>query len=99
MAIDKEGTEENFNLYYDDFGLYMMKIIKETIARQLASYYNYGLLVHGHSLKQYLGSIGIMFNYTFEFEDIREEVEQILKSKYNLIIVNDKPLVIKDYKK
>ena len=39
-------------------------------------------------------SIRDVFNFSFKFEEIRKDVEDILKIKYNLRITNDTPLTM-----
>lgn len=88
---------KEYSDYYDNFDLYMKKyVVPNVYARQLASYYHRGL-IKDETLKQYTGNIGDAFNVNFSFFDIRSEVEDILKIKYNLMITNDKPLVIETY--
>ena len=97
MNENETELEKGFSLYYDNFDLYMKKyVIPEVYARQLASIY-YRNLKTNETLNQHVGSIESVFNVTFSFEDIRQEVEEILKIKYNVIITNEKPLVLSKY--
>lgn len=86
------------DLYYKDYDKYLLEIIKETIPRQLVSLYNNNLILKQETLKQCIGSITDVFNFKFDFSDIRSDVERILKSKYNLVIVNDNPLKMESIK-
>lgn len=91
--LSKEYTE-----YYNNFDLYMEKyIVPEVYASQLASYYYRGL-INGDPLTIYVGTIGEVFNYSFKFETIRKDVEELLRIKYNLIIESDTPLKLKCWK-
>lgn len=98
MCDEDEELDERYLDYYDNYDLYMKKyIIPEVYASQLASYY-YRDLMTNETLKQYIGGIGDAFNVSVKFEDIRKDIEEILKIKYNLIITNDEPVTIKRWK-
>lgn len=102
--MDQEAEQESyldkkFDEYYENYDMYMKTyVVPEVYARQLASYFYRGLLVANETLIQYVGSIGDAFNVGFDFEEIRDCVEEILKIKYNLEITNDKPLEMKFWK-
>lgn len=97
METDIDELSKEYSDYYDNFDLYMKKyVVPQVYARQFASYYYRGL-IREETLRQYAGSIGDVFNVGFDFKDIRSDVEEILKIKYNLIITNDEPLIIKKY--
>ena len=96
--MGKREKLKRYDLYYKDYDEYMIEIVKETIARQLASYYNFDLLGENETLRQYVGSIMDAFNICFKFEDIREDVEKLLKEKYSLVILTDEPLTMKSLK-
>lgn len=94
----KLSYNKRIDLYYKDYDKYLLEIIKETIPRQLVSLYNNNLILKQETLKQCTGSITDVFNFKFDFSDIRSDVEKILKSKYNLVIVNDNPLKMESIK-
>lgn len=94
----KLSYNKRIDLYYKDYDKYLLKIIKETIPRQLVSLYNNNLILKQETLKQCICSIIDVFNFKFDFSDIRSDVERILKSKYNLVIVNDNPLIMESIK-
>jgi len=94
----KLSYNKRIDLYYKDYDKYLLEIIKETIPRQLVSLYNNNLILKQETLKQCIGSITDVFNFKFDFSDIRSDVERILKSKYNLVIVNDNPLIMESIK-
>ncbi len=102
--MDQEAEQESyldkkFDEYYENYDMYMKTyVVLEVYARQLASYFYRGLLVANETLIQYVESIGDAFNVGFDFEEIRDRVEEILKIKYNLEITNDKPLEMKFWK-
>lgn len=88
---------KEYSDYYDNFDLFMKKyVVPQVYARQIVSYYYRGL-IRKETLRQYASSIGDVFNVSFDFFDIRNEVEEILKIKYNLVITSDEPLIIKKY--
>ncbi len=89
-----ENVEERFSRYYDNYDLFMKKyVVPEVYARQLAVYY-YENLIGYETLYQYAGSIGNAFNVSYGFEDIRKEIEEILRIKYDLKITKDEPLIM-----
>lgn len=94
----KLSYNKRIDLYYKDYDKYLLEIIKETISRQLVSLYNNNLILKQETLKQCTGSITDVFNFKFDFSDMRSDVEKILKSKYNLVIVNDNPLKMESIK-
>ena len=94
----KLSYNKRIDLYYKDYDKYLLEIIKETIPRQLVSLYNNNLILKQETLKQCTGSITDVFNFKFDFSDMRSDVEKILKSKYNLVIVNDNPLKMESIK-
>lgn len=94
----KLSYNKRIDLYYKDYDKYLLEIIKETIPRQLVSLYNNNLILKQETLKQCICSIIDVFNFKFDFSDIRSDVEKILKSKYNLVIVNDNPLKMESIK-
>lgn len=94
---DDRDYEKRVRLYYKDYDKYLIEIIKEVIPRQLASLYKYDLIID-EALKQYVNSICDVLNVRIEFSSIRKDVEEVLKSKYNLVIVNGNPLKMKCYK-
>lgn len=94
---DDRDYEKRVGLYYKDYDKYLIEVMKEVIPRQLASLYKYDLIID-EALKQYVNSICDVLNVRIEFSSIRKDVEEVLKSKYNLVIVNDNPLKMKCYK-
>ena len=94
MCDEDKEYEKRFSLYYDAYDKYLIEIIKEVIPKQLASLYNHNLII-GETLKQYIGSIIDVFNFRIDFNDIRSDVEETLKIKYNLVITCDEPLKMK----
>lgn len=94
----KLSYNKRIDLYYKDYDKYLLEIIKETIPRQLVSLYNNDLILKQETLKQCIGSIIDVFNFKFDFSDIRSDVEKILRDKYRFIIVNDEPLIMESIK-
>lgn len=90
----KKGLRKKYDEYYEEYDLYIRDIMIKTYARQLSKYCEYGLLNNRDSLKQYTNSIGDLFNATYEFDELRNEVELLLKEQYHLIIVSDVPLTM-----
>lgn len=75
----KLSYNKRIDLYYKDYDKYLLEIIKETIPRQLVSLYNNNLILKQETLKQYIGSITDVFNFKFDFSDIRSDVEKNIK--------------------
>lgn len=94
----KLSYNKRIDLYYKDYDKYLLEIIKETIPRQLVSLYNNDLILKQETLKQCISSITDVFNFKFDFSDIRKDVERVLKDKYNFIIVSDEPLIMESIK-
>lgn len=97
MCDEDKEFEKKVSLYYAEYDKYLMGIIKEVIPRQLASLYNHNLIL-GENLKQYVGSIIDVFNFRIDFNAIRKDVEEVLRSKYNLVITCDEPLTMESVK-
>lgn len=98
MCNKDKDFEKRVNLYYDDYNKYLIEIIKEVIPRQLVSLYNHNLILKHETLIQHINSISDVFNLHFNFFDIRNDVEKILRDKYRFIIVNDEPLIMESIK-
>lgn len=95
----RKDLRKKYDDYYKDYDLYIRDIMIKTYSRQLSKYYDYGLLTNrGSSLYQYVNSIGDLFNATYSFSELRNEVEQLLREDYHLVIVNDNPLEIETIK-
>lgn len=97
MCDEDKEFEKRVNLYYDDYNEYLIEVMKEVIPRQLASLYKYDLIID-ETLKQYVNSICDVLSVRIKFSDIRKDVEETLKIKYNLVITCDEPLKMEPYK-
>lgn len=95
---EEKEFEKRVDLYYDDYNKYLIEIIKEVIPRQLVSLYKHNLILKHETLIQHINSISDVFNLRFNFNDIRNDVEKVLRDKYNYIIVKDEPLIMKSSK-
>ncbi len=97
MKNNKKLLEKRYSQYYDNIEMYIKKyVVPEVYAYGLAGLYYKGLILD-ETLEQYVRSIASYFNVVLEFEDVRNDVEELLKIKYNLTIINDKPLIIDKY--
>lgn len=95
----KLSFEKKSELYYDEYEKYVIKFVKKVIPRQLVKLKESNLMLKSGSLKQHLGSILDMFNFSnFDFNDIRPDVERILKDKYGYVIKSDNPFVMEKIK-
>ena len=73
---EEKEFEKRVNLYYDDYNKYLIEIIKEVIPRQLVSLYNHNLILKHEKLIQHINSITDAFNLRFNFNEIKEDVEE-----------------------
>ncbi len=97
--MSKLSFDDRSILYYDEYESYVIEFVKEVIPRQLVKLKEGNLMLKSESLKQHIGSIMDMFNLSnFDFNDIRPDVEKILKDKYGYIIKSDEPLVMEKIK-
>lgn len=95
LSFDKRSV-----LYYDEYENYVMEFVKEVIPRQLVKLKESDLMLKSESLKQHIGSIMDMFNLSnFDFNDIRTDVERILKANYGYVIKCDNPFIMECEKK
>ena len=93
--MSKLSFDDRSILYYDEYESYVIEFVKEVIPRQLVKLKENNLMLKSESLKQHIGSIMDMFNLSnFSFNDIRPDVERILKDKYGYMIKNDDPFVM-----
>lgn len=99
MASSEKELEQRFSKYYEDMYSNLKEFIIEFYARQLNSYYKLSLLNGVDTLLQKVNSIGDVFNVSCDFFSVRNEVEQLLREEYHLVIVNDNPLEIETIKK
>ena len=95
---DKDITDEEFERLYAPFfnnaDMYMIKyVIPEVISFQLANYYYRGCLDKSESsLLLHYSSMIDLFNISPTLEETREDIERLLKIKYNLKIISEDPL-------
>ncbi len=93
---DKE-FEEAFQSFYDNYNEYMINyIIPDTIAFYLANGYSRNCL-SDYPLYNHIHSAINIFNVICDIKSLIPQIEQILKIKYNLKIVNYTPLKIEIY--
>jgi hypothetical protein len=97
--LSKLSFDDRSILYYDEYESYVIEFVKEVIPRQLVKLKESDLMLKSESLKQHIGSIMDMFNLSnFDFNNIRTDIEKILKDKYGYIIKSDDPLVMEKIK-
>lgn len=89
LSFDKRSA-----LYYDEYESCVIEFVKEVIPRQLVRLKENDLMLKSESLKQHVNSIMDMFNFMFDFDSVRPDVERILKEKYGYVIKNDDPFVM-----
>lgn len=97
--MSKLSFDDRSILYYDEYESYVIDFVKEAIPRQLVKLKESDLMLKSESLKQHIGSIMDMFNLSnFDFNDIRPDVERILKDRYGYTIESDNPFVMEKIK-
>ena len=95
----KLSFEKKSELYYNEYEKYVIELVKEIIPRQLVKMKDSGLMLKQERLNQHVNSIIDMFNFSnFDFNDIRPDVERILKEKYNYVIKSDDPFIMEKIK-
>ena len=75
-------------------GKKMVEKLKEVIPRQLVRLYKHNLILKHETLIQHINSISDVFNLRFNFNDIRKDVEEILKGILILILHSFPSLLI-----
>lgn len=98
---DKDITykefEDNYIPFEKVFREYMNKyVVPEVIAYQIASYHYRSILVKSSLLRHYNGMVNA-FTYAPKFEEVKEEIINLLKIKYNLKVENEEPLILSKY--
>lgn len=92
--INNSEHMKKYHQYRDDFEDYMIKyIIPDIIVFQLANAY-YKHCLGTSTLLQHFNSMRDVFNIFPELDYIKETIIELLKVKYNLIIVNENPLIL-----
>ncbi len=98
---DEDITDEEFEKYYVPFEKvfreYMNKyIVPEVIAFQIANYHYRGILVNSSLLIHYNSMVNV-FSMTPKYEEVKEEIINLLKIKYSLIVEKEEPLILSEY--
>lgn len=94
-------TDEEFeNLYltfYNNFEKYMTNyIIPDVVAFYLANSYSRNRLCNS-SLYNHINSARDVFNIQCNIEELIPQIENILRIKYNLKIINNNPLKLNKF--
>ena len=99
MKNNKDITDEEIERVYDPFNNnlkdYMTKyVIPEIISFQIANA-NYRKCLSNSSLLQHYNSFRDVFNVFPTLDEVKDEIVKLLRIKYNLKIINEKPLTLK----
>lgn len=95
--ITDEEFEKTLLPFYDNFNEYMINyVIPDTVAFYLANVYSRNCL-SDCPLYNHINSAIDIFNVSCEINSLIPQIEQILKIKFNLKIVNDIPLKIEKF--
>jgi hypothetical protein len=93
---DKE-FEKLYLPFYNNFTEYMINyVIPDVVAFYLANSYSRNCLCDS-PLYNHINSAIDVFNIQCDINKLIPKIEEILKVKYNLIIVNNNPLRLKKY--
>lgn len=95
-----EGIEiKKYNQFRYDFEDYMIKyVIPDVVAHQLAQAY-YRDCLSKISLKRHYTCMSDVFNIFPQLEDVKDDIIDILKMKYDLTIIREDPLMIDKWRK
>lgn len=95
INLEKSHYQRKYQPFYNNLNNYLKTyIIPEVIAFYLASSFEYNCL-DNHNLENHLNSALDLFNVNININDIFPIIKTILIIKYNLHIVNNKPLILK----
>lgn len=103
MRCNENITDDEFDNLYEPYLKnvkdYVVKyVIPEVISFELSNFYYRGLLDRSNNSLQLLyGSMKDLFNVSCSLNDNKQEIEDLLKIKYNLKVVNENPLVLEKW--
>lgn len=93
---DKE-FDKIYLLFYNNVNEYLNNyVIPDAVAFYLANGYSRHCLPNCH-LRNHINSAIDIFNCRYDISRLIPKVKEILKIKYNLIIVKDNPMILKKY--
>jgi len=95
---DEDITDEEFERYYAPFEKvfreYLNKyIVPEVVAFQIANYYYRGILVNSSLLIHYNSMVNV-FSMTPKYDDVKDEIINLLRIKYSLNVEKEDPLIL-----
>ena len=96
--INNQEWEKLYLPYCDNLNKYLISfVLPQVIVFQLANAHYRGCLSKS-TLEQHFNSMRNIFNVMLSLNDIKVDMVEILKIKYNLKITNEKPLVLEKWK-
>ena len=94
--ISDEEFEKVLKPFLDDYDNYIYSyIMPEIIAYYIANSYYRNSMYEGTFIQHYNSARDLLNLFGENYEQVKAEVFKLLKLKYSLIIVNEKPLEIK----
>lgn len=94
--ISNEEFEKVLKPFLDDYDDYIYSyIMPEIIAYYIANSYYRNSMYEGTFIQHYNSARDLLNLFGENYEQVKTEVFKLLKLKYSLIIVNEKPLEIK----
>ena len=94
--ISDEKFEKVLKPFLDDYDNFVLSyIMPEVIAYYIANSYYRGSMYEGSFLQHYNSAKDLINLFGEDYEQMKAEVFKLLKIKYALIVVNEKPLEIK----
>ena len=94
--ISDEEFEKVLRPFLDDYDDYIYSyIMPEIIAYYIANSYYRNSMYEGTFIQHYNSARDLLNLFRENYEQVKAEVFKLLRLKYSLIIVNEKPLEIK----
>lgn len=94
--ISDEEFEKVLKPFLDDYDDYIYSyIMPEIIAYYIANSYYRNSMYEGTFIQHYNSARDLLNLFGENYEQVKAEVFKLLRLKYSLIIVNEKPLEIK----
>ena len=95
--ITDEEFEKIYLLFYNNYNEYLIKfVISDLVAFYLVNGYSRHCLSE-RNLINHINSAVDIFNCRCDINKLIPKIKEILKIKYNLIIVKDNPMILKKY--
>ena len=95
--ISDEEFQEKYLPFYDNFEEYIIRyVLPDAVAFYIANSYSRGCL-DDSKLYNHINSAVDIFNCRCDINKLIPKIKEILKIKYNLVIVKNNPMILKKY--